>query len=73
MPDPSHPVGMDILPVIALMDARTATDRRLRGARRDDPRNRTAAPQRQPNRKRSENATRSTGGAKTGSPSSVTA
>jgi hypothetical protein len=64
---------MDILPVIALMDARTATDRRLRGARRDDARTPTAARWAQPSRKRSENATRSTGGAKTGSPSSVTA
>ena len=26
MPDPSHPVGMDILPIIALMDARTTTE-----------------------------------------------
>jgi len=67
------PVGMDILPVIALIDAQTATGRRLGGARRDDPRVRPVAPAAQPSRKRSENATRSTGGAKTGSPSSVTA
>jgi hypothetical protein len=68
-----HSGAMDILPVIALMDARTATDRRLRGARRDDARTPAAARRAQPSRKRSENATRSTGGAKTGSPSSVTA
>ena len=35
-----HPVGMDILPIIAIMDARTAAAGRLRGARTDDPQER---------------------------------
>ena len=69
---------MDILPIIAFMDARTAAARELRGARTDDPQERRGRrgpdPGRnQPSRKRSEKATRSTGGAKTGSPSKVTA
>ena len=64
---------MDILPVIALMDSRAATRRRLHGARRDDRMVAASAPPPQPSRKRSEKATRSTGGAETGSPSSVTA
>ena len=57
---------MQTLPIIALIDARAATADRLHGSRLDDSR-------RQPRRKRSEKATRSTGGAWTGSPSSVTA
>jgi hypothetical protein len=73
MPRIPHPGAMDILPVIALMDSRTATRRRLHGARRDDRMVAAPAAPSQPSRKRSEKATRSTGGAKTGSPSSVTA
>ena len=65
---------MDILPVIALMDARTATDRHLHHPRPDGRGTRvTRLLHRQPSRKRSEKATRSAGGAKTGSPSNVTA
>ena len=67
---------MDTFPIIAFIDAHTATSRRVRGARTDDRSERTArvpADAAQPRRKRSENATRSTGGAPTGSPSRVTA
>jgi hypothetical protein len=53
-----------ILP-IAHFEVQAATRRALAGSRRDDPR-------RQPSRKRSEKAIRSTGGTPTGSPSSVT-
>ncbi len=35
-----HPVVMDILPIIAIMDARTAAAGHLRGARTDDPQER---------------------------------
>jgi hypothetical protein len=73
---------MNALPIIALIDARTAAADGLRGARVDDPQERpvrrrttprSSRPVAQPSRKRSEKATRSTGGAKTGSPSKVTA
>jgi hypothetical protein len=53
-----------ILP-IAQFEIQAATRRALAGSRHDDPR-------RQPSRKRSEKATRSRGGAPTGSPSSET-
>ena len=60
-----HSVAMhSILPIVHL-EAQAATRRALAGSRRDDPR-------RQPSRNRSEKATRSTGGAPIGSPSSVT-
>ena len=76
---------MNSFPIIAVIDARAATAGRLQGARTDDPQQRpapphrapvasvTGRPARQPSRKRSEKATRSTGGAETGSPSKVTA
>ena len=40
MPEQLHPVLMDILPIIAVMDARTAAAGHLRGARTDDPQDR---------------------------------
>ena len=40
MADEVHPVGMDILPIIAIMDARAAAAGHLRGARTDDPQER---------------------------------
>ena len=39
-PADGHPVAMDILPIIAIMDARAAAAGRLRGARTDDPQER---------------------------------
>ena len=63
---------MHTMPFIAVIDARAATAGRLRGARLDDPQVHAAVAA-QPSRKRSEKATRSTGGATTCSPSRVTA